>query len=331
MPDWRKTALMAEDNQQNVVNTMDTIDGMRTFVTVVNAGSFTAAAERLDLSQALVSKYVGQLEARLGVRLLNRTTRRLSLTEVGRAYHERCMQLLESFDELEAAVQERHSTPRGHLRISAPLTFGELYLTPLISEFLQREPGISVDLQLNDRFVDLLDEGVDVAIRMGKLEDSQLVARRLGRSRLVLCAAENYLARAGTPEHPRDLADHVCILDSNLRSFPHWPFHAAGEDFTVRVSGRFTVNSAQAARKMALAGQGVALCPDYVVGDDLGQGRLRALLGEFQAPAPGIYALYPHSRYLAAKVRAFVDFLVGRFAEQADWLERGSEASASPN
>jgi len=293
---------------------MDIIDGMRTFVAVVNTGSFTAAAERLGLSQALVSKYVGQLEARLGVRLLNRTTRRLSLTEVGRSYHQRCTELLESFDELEAAVKARQSAPQGQLRISAPVALGELHITPMIIEFLQREPGISVDLRLSDRFVDLLEEGVDLAIRMGELEDSRLVARRLGSSRLVACAAPAYLQRAATPDHPRALADHVCILDSNLRSSPNWFFQENGERLGVRVAGRMVANSARAAREVALGGMGIALCPDYVVAADLREGRLVPVLEAFTPPALGIYALYPQGRYLAAKVRAFVDFLRERFA-----------------
>ena len=299
---------------------MDTIDGMRTFVAVVNAGSFTAAAERLNLSQALVSKYVGQLESRLGVRLLNRTTRRLSLTEVGRAYFERCVQLLESFDELEAVVQARHTAPRGQLRITAPVTLGELYLAPVIVEFLRAQPGISVDLRLSDRFVDLVDEGLDLAIRMGELKDSRLVARRLGSSRLVLCAAPDYLARAGTPAHPRELTGHACILDSNIRSFPSWPFQENGERFNVRVNGRLVVNSPRAARETTLAGEGIALCPDFVVGADLRDGTLVALLETFAVADRGIYALYPHSRYLAAKVRAFVDFLVACFADGPAWV-----------
>lgn len=288
---------------------MDTLDGMRTFVAVVNAGSFTAAAERLGLSPALVSKYIGQLENRLGVRLLHRTTRRLSLTEVGRAYHERCSQLLESFDELEAAVQARHASPRGILRISAPEIFGEQYLTPALGAFLQQEPLITLDLRLSDRFVDLLEEGLDLAIRMGELPDSQLVAQRLGSSRLVTCAAPAYLAHAGTPAHPQALLEHCCILDSNLRSTPHWPFREGETRFSMRVAGRITVNSARAARQAALAGLGVALCPDYVIAEDLRQGHLQPLLADYAPTAFGIYAVYPHSRHLATKVRACVAFL----------------------
>ena len=299
---------------------MDTVSGMRAYVAVVAAGSFTAAAERLGMSKALASKYVRQLETRLGTRLLNRTTRSLSPTEAGRAYFQQAQRLLEELDELEASMGAAQAVPRGHLLVAAPVTFGEMYLVDAAADFLAAQPQVSLEFRLSDRFVNLVDEGLDLAVRIGRLDDSGLVARRLGASRLVACAAPAYLAHAGRPAHPRDLDHHDCVLDANHRG-PGWRFEAVtGEAIEVRPRGRFRANSAAAARKMALDGGGVALSPGYVVADDLAGGRLERVLTGFTLPETPIQAVYPHARHLAAKVRAFVDFLQQRFADRRDWL-----------
>ncbi|MBB3064354.1 LysR family transcriptional regulator [Limibacillus halophilus] len=298
---------------------MDTIDGMRTFVTVVKEGSFTAAAGRRRMSTALVSKYVGQLEDHLGVRLLNRTTRSLTLTEIGAAYFERCQQILDDLDELESSVQDRHASPRGTLIISAPVTFGELYLTDVVARFLAAHPDVRIDLNLTDRFVNLVDEGVDVAIRIAELEDSPLIARRLAPARIVVCASPVYLKRRGALRYLNDLEKHDCIVDRNFRSGSLWQFKEDGKQKSIQVDGRFTVNNAASVRRMLLADMGVGLIPTFAVGPDIRQGRLKILLDAYEGSNLGVYAVYAHNRHLAGKVRAFVDFAVKCFGASPEW------------
>lgn len=296
---------------------MDTLTGMRTFVTVVKAGSFTAAAKRLGMSKALASKYVVQLEQRLGVRLLNRSTRHLGTTEAGQAYFERCQRLLEEFDELEAALRDRQGSPQGRLVITAPQTFGEQYVTQAVAAFMQRYPRVAVDLCLTDRFVDLVEEGFDLGVRIGTLTDSSLVSRRLASIRMVVCATPDYLARHGAPTQPSELRAHACVIDSNVDAA--WPFRVDGRRQSVDVAGRFRANSARAARDMVMAGAGIGLCPAYAVAEDIRAGRLRVLLEEYEALEHGLYLVYPHRQYLAAKVRAFNDFLSGYFGDHPRW------------
>lgn len=292
---------------------------MRTYAAVVATGSFTRAAERLGISKALTSKYVGQLEEHLGVRLLNRTTRKLNVTEVGQAYYQRCRQLLDDLDELESAVRQQQESPRGQLRVAAPLIFGESDLTRTVADYLQAQPGVSVELVVADRYVNIVDEGFDLAVRVGRLTDSSLIARRLAPMRVVLCASPEYLKSAGVPSHPAALATHDCAIDTNIEDPEHWTFKKRGQSFSVKISGRFRVNSAQAVREMLLAGGGIGVCPRYVVAEDLRAGRLQALLQEYETTEYGVYAVYPHNRHLAAKVRTFVDFLVQRFGESTGW------------
>lgn len=298
---------------------MDVLTGMRTYIAVVSVGSFTAAAERLGISKALTSKYVGQLEEHLGVRLLNRTTRQLNVTEAGQAYYQRCRQLLEEFDELEAAIQDQQEAPRGRLVVAAPTSFGEMYLTRAVADYLDEQPGVSLELVLADRFVNIVDEGFDLAVRIGELADSSLIARRLAPASIAVCAAPAYLDRAGTPTDPRELESHSCVIDTNFHTADQWPFQRQGHRFSVKVNGRFRVNNALAAREMLLAGQGIGLCPTYVIGDELRDGRLQALLQEYEVFEHGVYAVYPHNRHLAAKVRTFVEFLVRHFGTSPEW------------
>lgn len=292
---------------------MDLIDGMRTFAQVVASGSFTGAAEQRGVSKKLVSKYIAALEAHLGTRLLHRTTRSLSLTEAGALYHVRCVQLLEDLDALENDLQSETARPRGKLLVSAPVTFGEMHLVPLIAEFKSRYPEIAVELRLNDRYVSLVDEGFDLAIRIGELEDSGLIARRLAPAPILVCAAPAYLDRSGMPQLPEELKDHACILDSNLRSGAAWPFLIGGRKKNVAVTGGVTVNSARSSRDLALRGHGIAFCPAYVVAPDIERGTLVPLLTDFNALDLSIYAVYDSNRNLAPKVRAFVDFLAAAF------------------
>lgn len=292
---------------------------MRTFVAVVDANSFTGAAYRLDMSTALVSKYVGQLEERLGTRLLNRTTRSLALTEIGRAYFEQCRQVVDNFDELEAAIRNKNANASGKLIVTAPATFGEMYLASAIVEFQELQPAITVDLRLTDRFIRLIDEGVDIAIRIGELEDSSLIARRFSPIRLVTCAAPSYFEKHGVPDQPEDLIQHSCIIDTNFRNGPLWPYSVNGEKNNVKVNGRISVNSAAATRKMLLKGAGIGLIPSYAVGEDIRQNRLAVVLEAYETSGLGIYALYAHNRYLSTKVRTFVDFMANRFTATPEW------------
>lgn len=297
---------------------MDTIDGMRSFVAVVSAGSFKRGAARIGISPALISKYIGQLEERLGVRLLNRTTRSLALTEVGQAYFERCVRLIDEFDELEAAIQDKQAAPRGQLRISAPTTFGETFMAQAIIAFMEEAPEIAVDMVLSDRFVSIVDEGYDLAIRMGDLPDSSLIARRLTETRFMVYASRDYLKKHGEPRIPEELEQHECVIDTNMRNPVQWPFKVDGKRANVRVNGRIKVNSARAVREMVLADKGIGITPAFIVRPDLNEGTVRCLLEDFEAVRLGVYAVYPHNRHLAVKVRTFVDYLVKYFARCDD-------------
>lgn len=298
---------------------MDVLNAMKTYVAVVNAGSFTGAADRLDISKALTSKYVKQLEEHLGVRLLNRTTRRLSVTEVGEAYYQRCQQVLDDIEELELSASDEHTVPRGRLLVSAPTTFGEFYLARAVARYQEEYPEVSVELALSDRFVNIVDEGFDLAVRIGTLQDSSLIARRIAPSRVVVCAAPDYLARAGIPSHPRELESYSCVVDTNLRSVDKWTFQDGGNRITVKVNGRFRVNNAIAVREALLAGQGIGYVPTYAIGNELKSGKLKMILSDYEVSGGGIYAMYPHNRHLAAKVRTFVNFLVQRFGATPEW------------
>jgi DNA-binding transcriptional LysR family regulator len=292
---------------------MDTVDGMRTFVAVAKEGSFTAAASSLDMSTALASKYVGQLETRLGTRLFNRTTRSISLTEAGAAYLERAQQILDDLDALEGSLGDNATEPSGTLIVSAPVTFGEMYLADMIAEFLDQHPKLSIDLRLTDRFVSLVDEGIDVAIRIGNLADSSNIARRLAPARIITCASPAYLAANGAPQTPADLSDHHCLIDRNFRNGAAWLFGKGDQAQTVKVEGRIITNGAAAIRNLLVAGQGIARVPSYAVGEDIKHGRLRTVLANHETEPLGLHAVYPHSRYLAAKVRSFVDFAALKF------------------
>jgi DNA-binding transcriptional LysR family regulator len=293
---------------------MDRIEQMRAFIAVVAAGGFTAAAEKIGSTPQLVSKYVAALEDDLGARLLNRTTRRVALTEAGRAYHPRCLALLEQFDDLRSEMREERTRPRGLLSVAAPITFGELYLAPAVHAFAQAWPEVSVDLRLTDRFVDLIEEGVDMAVRVGQLEDSALVARKLADIPVLCVASPTYLAGAARIAIPEDLTHHACLIDTNFREPDDWPFLVDGRRLSVRVAGQLRVNSAAAIRTLAVAGAGVALCPAYAVGKDVAAGRLTSLLGG-AAMTLGVHAVYPGVRHLTARVRSFVDHLAKSLRE----------------
>ena len=297
---------------------MDRLDEINAFVGVADARSFTQAARRLGVSSAQVSKLVARLENRLNARLLNRTTRDVSLTDTGRAYLERARQVLEDFASLESSVREQKG-PRGTLRISAPVSFGAAELTPALLDFAAAYPDVALDVSSTDRMVNLVEEGFDVAVRIGQLEDSSLVARKVAAVRMVTCASPGYLARAGTPRTPEDLAGHEAILDSNGADPSVWGFGTGAARREVRVSGRLRFSGAGACVAAARAGFGVTRTPAFAAAEDLRAGRLAALLCEYEPEVIHLHAVYPHGRHLAAKVRVFVDFLAQRYAGEPEW------------
>ena len=290
---------------------LDQLQAMAVFARVAETGSFSEAARRLGLSKAAVSKRVARLEARLGVALVNRTTRHLSLTEAGAAFHEPCRQLIADADAAEAAVGHLASAPRGRLRVNAPMSFGQRHLAPAIGAFMRSYPELSVELDLSDRTVDLVEEGYDLAVRIGALPDSSLVARRLAPLHRHLVAAPAYLDRAGRPEHPSDLADHACLRYAYLASGRVWRLDG-GE--AVTVDGPLTANNGDVLLAAARDGMGIAFLPSFFTGPDLCAGMLeRVLPGWTREPAGGIHAVFPPGRARAPKVRAFTDFLAERF------------------
>lgn len=300
----------------DILTIMDTMDGMKTIVAVVETGSFTAASERLGMSKALVSKYVGEVEQGLGTRLFNRSTRRLALTEAGQRYYDRALPLLEEFSELVDNVTGEQSSPRGLLRISVPVTFGEMSLSPLVPKFLAQHPGIKLDLQLNDRMIDMLEQGIDVVIRIGGVDDSSLVARHIKTLPLILCASPAYLELNGCPQKTQDIGRHQCIIDSNFRIGKQWPIvNPDGNTDSIEVSSRVAANSPRAVRELALAGGGIGMIPRFIVEDALTDGSLQEVLPGHTTLEFGLFAIYPHRRYLSKKVRCFIDFLIAEFSE----------------
>jgi DNA-binding transcriptional LysR family regulator len=298
---------------------MDTLDGMRTFVSVIREGSFSRAADRLGISPQLASKYVAQLESRLGARLINRTTRRISITEAGQAYYERSRDVLAQIEEMESAVGDATAAARGTLRINAPMTFGTMHLSAAIAEYQCNQREVTVDLTLDDRVVDIVSEGYDIAIRIGKLQESSLVARQLAPVRLVVCGSPDYLAEHGIPESPGELTDHECLHYTLASDSGRWRFKDAGHARDVKINGRFSANNGDALRLAALAGRGLVMQPTFIVGDDIRAGRLQIVLADYEADPLAVYAVYAHRQYLSAKVRTFVDFLGDYFGSPPYW------------
>lgn len=299
---------------------VEDLNDVAVFVAVVDAGSFTRAAERLKVSRPAVSKQVSRLEESLGVRLLNRTTRRLSLTEAGRIFHERASRGLEDLAEARAEVTQLQEKPRGVLRINVPMSFGILHIAPLLPAFMREYPELSVEMDLNDRKLDVIEEGFDASVRISDLPDSTLIARRLAPCRHAIVAAPAYLERHGAPKAPADLKEHQVLSYSLQQSALQWHFLAPdGRPEEVTVGGRLQVNNSLALREALLAGMGVARTPTFLVGEDLRQGRLTALLGNYRSLEVSIYLVYPQRRYLSPKVRAFADFLAAKIKDPPYW------------
>jgi len=310
--------------------TMD-LAGMEIFARVVEARSFSGAARRLNMSASVVSKSVTRIERSLGVRLLNRTTRSISLTEIGREFYARCAHIVAAAEDAEAMTAGMQSAPRGTLKVNVPVSFGVLHIVPALAELLAVYPELHVDMTLNDREVQLAEEGYDVAVMIAAEPRATLVARKLAPIRQALCAAPVYLRRHGTPASVAALAQHNCIVFSRLGPERHWHFEGAGGRASVEVNGALRLDNENAVRQAALAGCGIALLPTYIVGGDLQQGALRVVLPEYKAAETALYATYLPNRYLAAKVRVFVDYLVARFGPSPGWdALRRTPAAANP-
>ncbi len=300
---------------------MSKIDDMTVFGRVVEEGGFSAAAQALGLTPSGVSKVVSRLEDRLGVRLLNRTTRRLSLTEAGEGYFQRVQSILSEIEEAEAAVSEARDSPRGTLRVTVAASFATAQIVPIIPDFLARYPELRLEICLSDTVIDLVETGFDLAIRMGGLRDSTLMSRKLADNRRLICAAPAYIERHGRPETPADLAKHTCVTASAPNdALNTWPFAGPNGRQEITVAGRVEANNGEILHQMAVAGLGIARMAEFVAGPDIKAGRLVSLLDEFhQGESPPLYAVYAHRRHLPAKVRAFIDFLVERFTPKPPW------------
>lgn len=293
---------------------MDTLTRMRAFVDVVEAEGFSAAARKIGRSKALLSKYVRELEDELGALLLNRTTRQFSLTEAGHTYYRTAADILKEIDNLADLVREKNADLKGRLRISAPRTFVDAAVGQSLIDFGKAHPDLMLEVFADDRFVDLVEEGLDAAIRITRLDDSGLIARKLAPFTLKVCAAPEFLAETGAVTHPSDLARLPCIVDTNARSLNTWRFiEPDGTPFSVSVKARLEVNSPIAAMRAAISGLGFAILPDFVARADIAAGRLIPLFENRVPTDRGIYAIYPHRRYLPAKVRIFVDELTAWF------------------
>lgn len=287
--------------------TMDLVDGLKAFIATAQTGSFTEAAERLGISNRLTSKYVAELEARIGARLLQRTTRKVGLTPSGQMLLARVPAILDELDDTLDAISEESKGLSGILRISAPLTLGEIYIESLLSRFAAHHPGLTIDLRLNDAYVDLASGGIDLAFRVGTPEVASLKVRKLGVITSSVVASPDYLGKNGAPFTPQDLSDHVCILDTNRRD-ARWVFLDGTEEIIGVPSRRFMVNSAQVARDWAIAGCGIALCPDFVLTQDIARGRLVPLLENYGKHTHPFNIIYLEGNVLPRKVRSLIDF-----------------------
>ena len=296
---------------------MDLFGSMKMYVAVVDGGSFAAAADKLEMSRAMASKQIQKLEEHLGTRLLNRTTRRLSLTETGRAFYERSLQIIGDVEEAEQIAGQMTRRPQGVLRVTLPLSYGQHRLAAIIGDYTQAYPQVQLDISLSDRKIDLVEDGLDLAIRIGALPQSDLIARKIGGVHSVVCAAPAYLARHGAPGTPAELAGHACLGYTLSGGGTDWRMEGPDGPLTVAISGPIRADNGDIIRLAALGGAGILFQPQFIVDDDLAAGRLVRLLPQWQSAELGVYAVYPSRKHLSAKVRTFVDFLASALAGNA--------------
>lgn len=294
---------------------MDRLSAMNMFVRVVETGSFSAVARELNSTQPTISKNIAELESWLGAKLLNRSTRSLRLTETGTDYYERCVAILQDVEEAEQVVGELQTQPKGIVRVSAVAAFGRLHVVPRLRAFFDQYSDIKVDIRLNDRTVDLVEEGIDVAFRMGKLPDSNLIARKLSSSPIVTAAAPEYLKNHGIPDHPGDLRAHNYIVYGDIGSNGEIAFVEDGAPFFVRVEGSLITDNTEAMRTALIAGLGISRGPRWLIGDAIARGELVEILKDYQPESQDIYAVYSPGRHLPSKVRCFIDFFREQFSD----------------
>lgn len=298
---------------------MDRLGAMAAFVRIVETGSFSAVAKEIGASQSTISKQMAALEKRLGAKLLNRTTRHISVTEAGMSYYEGCRRILSEIEEAHSNVGRFQASPVGNLKVAAPIAFGRLYMLPSILSFVKLYPEMRCNLVLNDRFIDPIKEGIDVAIRIGRLKDSSLIARKLGQSTRVIVATPEYFKQHGQPQAPADLTRHNCIVYSLLATGDQWKFPEAKGDTYIRVSGSIQVNTIEAVRDAALAGAGIAVLPKWLIGEHIRARRLKVVLNSFVPTHPEINAVYPGARNPPGKVRYFINFLQEQFGHDSQF------------
>ncbi|MCM2339729.1 LysR family transcriptional regulator [Rhodoferax sp.] len=298
---------------------IDIVTSMRVFNAVVDVGSFAGAAERLNISRGMSTRYVAQLEGYLGVRLLNRTTRKLSLTEAGNDYHERATQVLAMIEEAESSVAQEESVPRGTLRVASSHAFGVRHLGWAITEYLHRYPGVQIDVTLNDRVVDLVEEGFDLGIRVASQIHPGLIARKLARARIVACASPDYLKKHGVPKSPMELIDHNCLSYAYVNLPNEWHFRRKGSAQKVHVPGNLRGNSGDILRNAAIEGLGVILQPTFLIYEALREKKLVRILSDWETDDLTVFAVYPNRKFLSPKVRSFIDFLAERFGPEPYW------------
>lgn len=297
---------------------MDRFDELNAFITVVDRGSFSAAAEQIGIVKSAVSKKVADLEGRLGIKLLNRTTRKLSLTEAGRGFYDRAKQIMHDLSEAESAVASEYAALQGTLKVAAPLSFGLRYLAPAMNEFMAENTGLKLDVDLNDRQVNVVEEGFDVAIRIGKLQDSTLMARKLATIPCYLCASPEYLEIWGEPQKPEDLQQHQGLIYANVGK--HWHFNdQQGREHSVTVPMRMRTNNGDILLSAAIDGLGIVLTPSFIAHKAIQEKRLVPIMADYYVESAHAYAVYPQTRFLAHRVRKFIDFLSERFSDQPYW------------
>jgi DNA-binding transcriptional LysR family regulator len=298
---------------------MDKLVSLRAFVKVVELGSFSDAGRQLRFSRSAVSKYIADLEKSLGVQLLNRTTRHASPNENGQEYYERAVSILAEIDAADHAAAQLQSTPRGLLRVNAPMSFGTLQLGSAVADFMSLYPELQIQLVLSDDLVDPVQDGFDVTLRIAELESSSLIARKIVQIDRVICASPDYLEKHGVPVHPSELRDHVSLTYGFLLTGNQWKLSGEDGDHWIQPSWLLCANNGEVLRDAAVRGRGVALLPTFIVGAALLAGELRSILNEYNAPQLTLYAIYPPTRHLAVKVRLFIDFLVERFGSGSEW------------
>ena len=299
---------------------MNRFENMDAFIRVVEAGSISGAAERLNVAKSAVSRRLKELEKHLGVELFHRTTRQMNLTDTGRAFYHQAVRILDDVLEAEIATSQAHGTLKGNLKIALPSTFGLMHMGPIINDFIKEHPQIEFDLDFNDREVDLIQEGFDLAIRIANLPDSSLIARRIAPVKTVICASPDYLQQMGIPQSPEDLINHKCLVYSLQRDFEYWHLtDANGNEIKTKIYPYLKASTGEFLKEAAVDGQGIILVPTFIAYKEIEDGSLTPLLKDYTSPQINAYAIYPQTRHLSQRVRAFVDLLVKRFEGTPYW------------